>query len=54
VNIGYYHADRTHIGLAKETPESRAVQNRPSCEAKVVALPRVGGLHHKYEWREVA
>jgi transposase InsO family protein len=52
--VRYSHVDRSHIGLAKETPESRAVQNRPSSEAKVVALPRVGGLHHRYEWHEAA
>ena len=27
---------------------------RPSPDAKVVALPRVGGLHHRYEWRDAA
>jgi hypothetical protein len=32
----------------------RAVQRKPSASAKVVALPRVGGLHHRYEWRDAA
>jgi len=32
----------------------RAIQNRPSVKAQVVAFPRVGGLHHRYEWREAA
>ncbi len=52
--IAYHHQDRTHLGLAKDTPDGRAVTPRPSGQAKVVALPRVGGLHHRYEWREAA
>jgi transposase InsO family protein len=27
---------------------------RPSPEARIVGLPRVGGLHHRYEWQEAA
>ena len=52
--ISYYHEDRCHLGLNKDTPNERAVTPRPSPTAKVVALPRVGGLHHRYEWREAA
>ena len=48
------HEDRCHLGLNKDTPNARAVTPRPSPTAKVVALPRVGGLHHRYEWREAA
>ena len=51
---GYYHPDRTHLGLAKDTPSGREVEPKPSPGAKVVALPRVGGLHHRYIWREAA
>jgi putative transposase len=49
--VAYHHEDRTHCGLAKQTPMRRAVQRRRSASAKVIALPRVGGLHHRYEWR---
>ena len=42
------------MGLGKDTPDGRPVTPRPSPTAKVVALPRVGGLHHRYEWREAA
>lgn len=52
--ISYYHDDRCHLGLSKDTPHKRPVTSRPSCTAKVVALPRVGGLHHRYAWREAA
>ena len=43
--FAYYH--RSHLSLSKDTPEPRPVQ-QPSM-GKVVALPEVGGLHHRYE-----
>ncbi len=49
----YYHHDRTHLGLCKDTPFRRPPQNKPR-NGKVIALPRVGGLHHRYEWRKAA
>ncbi len=52
--VGYFHEDRTHLGLAKNTPHERPVTPRPSAAETVVALPRVGGLHHRYAWREAA
>jgi putative transposase len=52
--LGYYHDDRTHLGLDKDTPAGRSVVSKPSSTANVVALPRVGGLHHRYEWRNAA
>ncbi len=50
----YYHEDRTDLSLDKETPSQRPVSNRASPEAKLIELPRVGGLHHRYEWSEAA
>jgi len=44
--VDYYHEDRTHLGLEKDTPEGRSVELREI--GKVVAIPRVGGLHHRY------
>ncbi len=52
--LSYYHDDRCHLGLAKDVPTLRRVSHRPSPTAKVVAVPRIGGLHHRYEWREAA
>jgi putative transposase len=52
--IAYYHDDRSHLGLAKQTPGARPVQPRPFTTAPVVALPRIGGLHHRYEWHAAA
>ncbi len=45
--IDYDHKDRTYLGLAKDTPQSRLVEEPDMGE--VVAIPRVGGgLHHRY------
>jgi len=44
--LRYYHRSRTHLGLEKDAPEPRAVE-RPE-QGRVVALPQVGGLHHRY------
>ncbi len=52
--LDYYHGDRCHLGLDKDAPLGRPVTPRPSHSAKVIALPRVGGLHHRYEWRDAA
>ena len=52
--IRYYHEDRCHLGLRKNSPRRRSVMTRPNTKAKVIALPRVGGLHHRYEWRAAA
>ncbi|MDR3792828.1 MAG: IS3 family transposase [Terracidiphilus sp.] len=45
----YFHEDRTHLGLAKETPFGRERETNPSASCRVVALPRLGGLHHRYQ-----
>jgi putative transposase len=49
-----YHDDRTHLSLAKATPAGRPRKTRPVGDAEVIALPRLGGLHHRYEWRAAA
>jgi putative transposase len=45
--FAYYHRSRTHLALAKDAPESRAIMRR----GEIVAIPQVGGLHHRYERR---
>ena len=52
--VAYYHEDRCHLGLEKDAPEPRRVTPQPSAGARVVGLPRVGGLQHRYEWRQAA
>jgi len=52
--LAYYHDDRTHIGLEKTTPANRPVEPRPTGTKGIVALPRIGGLHHRYSWSAAA
>jgi transposase InsO family protein len=51
--ICYYNDERIHTRL-QDAPKHRPVEMRPSSAARVVGLPRVGGLHHRYTWREAA
>jgi putative transposase len=44
--LAYYHESRTHLSLAKDTPEPRPVY--PPELGAVIAIPQVGGLHHRY------
>ena len=52
--LSYYHQDRIHDSLEKDTPNRRPVEHKPSPNAVVISNPRVGGLHHRYSWREAA
>jgi transposase InsO family protein len=45
--VDYYNTERTHLSLEKDAPEGRVGQSFG--EGRVVALKRVGGLHHFYE-----
>ena len=47
----YYNNDRTHLSLDKDAPNGRTKQTFQP-DGEVIALPRIGGLHHRYEWRE--
>ena len=42
----YYHRSRTHLSLAKDPPETRAVE-LPEI-GPIRAMLQVGGLHHRY------
>ena len=46
--LRYYHGSRTHLAL-ENAPEPRAVE--PPELGRVVELPQVGGLHHRYARR---
>jgi len=50
----YYQEDRIHDALGKDTPNLRPVEKKPSPEATVISSDRLGGLHHRYSWREAA
>jgi putative transposase len=47
--VSYYHEDRTHLGLAKETPAGRTANARTIASSEVIALSRLGSLHHRYD-----
>ena len=43
----YYERSRTHQSLGKDAPIRRPIQ--PATMGRVVEIPQVGGLHHRYE-----
>jgi transposase InsO family protein len=45
--VSYYSRTRTHLGLDKDAPFPRPVA--PLTAGRVIAIPQVGGLHHRYE-----
>jgi len=45
--VDHYQGARTHLSLGKDCPDSRPLQ--PRRVGRVVAIPKVGGLHHRYE-----
>ena len=46
--VRYYHEDRTHLGLGKDTPAGRPSAIHSLVASKIQSLPRLGGLHHRY------
>ncbi len=42
----YYHGSRTHLSLDRNSPIKREVE--PPERGRVIAIPQVGGLHHRY------
>jgi len=52
--VRYHHEDRIHDSLEKDTPNRRSVEHRPTPASTLIASARLGGLHHRYAWREVA
>ena len=52
--ISYYNSDRTHDSLDKDSPAIRPVSNKPENSSAICSIPRVGGLHHRYDWKQAA
>jgi putative transposase len=48
--LAYYHEDRTHHGLDKDTPAKRPIEGKPE-GVELESLARVGGLYHRYVWK---
>ena len=40
----YYNATRTHLGIAKDSPDHRPIE----AFGAIIAAPVLGGLHHRY------
>jgi putative transposase len=47
--VEYYLKSRTHLSLGKDAPVSRPIA-LPD-DGAIVAIPHLGGLHHRYERR---
>jgi transposase InsO family protein len=47
--VEYYHQSRVHLALDKDAPEPRPIQ--PPKSGRIVSIPVLGGLHHRYERR---
>lgn len=45
--MSYYNLSRTHLSLNKNPPMLRPVS--PISKGRIVAIPEVGGLNHRYE-----
>src|SRR6267378_3815251 len=45
-SFDYYHRARTHLSLDNDAPDTRAVEI--SDAGRIVEIPEVGGLHHRY------
>jgi putative transposase len=45
-HASYYNEDRPHMSLDRDAPVRRPVE--PKACGRIVALPRVGGLHNRY------
>jgi len=46
--IDYYHTDRPHQGIAGETAIRQEKSPSISGPSKIVSIPVLGGLHHRY------
>ncbi len=44
--FAYYHESRAHLSLERNAPLPRRVE--PPIEGKVIAIPQIGSLHHRY------
>jgi putative transposase len=44
--FAYYHRARTHLSLDKDAPDRRPIE--PPELGRVIQIPEVGGLHHRY------
>ena len=48
-NEEYYHKNRPHQGLSKQTPVAREPSKSIPGKSKLISIPILNGLHHRYE-----
>jgi putative transposase len=49
--VAYFNQARPHQGIQQQVPEpSKSSLSSHQAGNKVIAIPRVGGLHHDYQW----
>ncbi|HZL50001.1 MAG TPA: integrase core domain-containing protein [Terracidiphilus sp.] len=51
--VRYYHEDRMHLALAKETPAGRKAEDAARVDRSVISTPRLGGLQSSLRTRGV-
>jgi putative transposase len=52
--VDYYNTERVHSSIT-DSPIARPSESKPFARrARAIRLPRVGGLHGRYTWREAA
>ena len=44
--FNYYHDSRPHQSLERNSPTPREIE--PTSQDKIIAIPQVGDLHHRY------
>jgi hypothetical protein len=52
--VSYYHQDRIHDSLEKDTPNRRPVEHKLSPNTVPISNARLVGLYYPYSWREGA
>jgi putative transposase len=52
--VSYYHTDRIHDSLQKDSPAMRPASHKPDKSSPLASFPRIGGLHHRCDWRQAA
>jgi putative transposase len=52
--LNYYNNERCHLSVERDSPNGRKVEKKPSESAKIIAFPKLGGLHHAYQWEKAA
>jgi putative transposase len=47
--VYYYHEDRTHVGLEKQTPSGHETAMESDIGSRVISMSRLDGMHYRYD-----